>query len=141
MSSESYLLQSSKTKYSFTLLESGVTRVRGVSAQLQWSPNGVSGWTAVDSPLDLNNTDTDGDTVNDEPGGLGHGHRLRVLRQRRRVRQRGGLQLSTCTGLSAASSVQAILNSDSFTNNNNDLAHGNVHQAMYSGTGGRPRRP
>ena len=63
--SESFLKQTSPTrnKYSFTMIDGGVTRARNVFATLQQS-DGNGGWTDSAS-INLNDLDLDTDTVND----------------------------------------------------------------------------
>jgi hypothetical protein len=58
VASESFLKQATRSKYSFTMLEGGLTRARVVTATL------MKDSTALAS-LDLNNVDTDQDLVND----------------------------------------------------------------------------
>jgi hypothetical protein len=134
VSSESYLLQSSKTKYSFTLLENNVTRVRGVSAQLESSPDGLI-WTPVVGALaDLNNTDTDGDSSNDALAVSATAADYSYFGNAGVFGKSGVFGSLHAPSYLAATSVNAILALDNFPNNNNDLASGNVHQATYGGT-------
>jgi hypothetical protein len=58
VASESYQKQSNRHKYSFTMVDGGITRARNVSASLM---NG----SATLASLDLDNVDTDLDTFND----------------------------------------------------------------------------
>ena len=57
VASESYQKQSNRHKYSFTMVDGGNTRARNVSASLMKD-------SATLASLDLNNVDTDEDTIN-----------------------------------------------------------------------------
>src|SRR5712692_4627961 len=57
ISSESFLLSGTRNKYSFTLLEGGLSRVLGTSAQLQFFDTNLNDWTNVGGPVDLDNLD------------------------------------------------------------------------------------
>jgi hypothetical protein len=140
ISSESFLKQSSKSKYSFTMLENGLSRARNVTATLQVS-DGNGGWTNVGSPINLNNIDTNGDSVPDalavtsassdfsyfgNAGVFGNAAVYSALHA-----PLGGkpanLVSNILTGTSDGSS-----NIDDFAGNNNDLGAGNVHVAPYA---------
>lgn len=131
VSSESYLKQNSTTKYSFTMIDSGVTRARNVNATLESSFDN-STWTPL-ATMNLNNLDTDGDLINDalavsptitDYEYYGNGG----------VFGNSAVYSSLHAGTGSPMLVNAILTSDTFANNNNDLANGNVHQANYGGT-------
>jgi hypothetical protein len=148
VSSESFLQSSKTNKYSFTLLENGLTRVRGVTGQLESSPDGVDGWTAVGSPADLNNADTDGDSVNDALDVSSTGADYSYFGNGGVFGKSTVFGALHALGRKAANFVVGILNGtpstlitdveytykDNFAGNNNDLAAGNVHEADYSGT-------
>lgn len=140
VASESFLNNSSKNKYSFTLLDNGVSRVSGVTAQLEKSDDDIN-WVAVGSAMDLNDLDTDGDTINDSltvspttvdysyygNGGI--------------FGKSGVYGALHADGYKPANLVTNILTgtndgtyADNFAGNNNDLSAGNVHQADFSGT-------
>jgi hypothetical protein len=140
VASESFLKQSNKNKYSFTMVDGGVTRARDVSATLQKS-DGLGGWTDV-STLDLNNLDTDLDTFNDAlaivPAGLdftyfanggtfGNSAVFGALHSS--SGKPGNLVTNILKGISDGSSFV-----DNFAGNDNDLASGNVHGGPFSGT-------
>ncbi len=131
ISSESYMKNGTKTKYSFTLTEpdplggSPLSRVHDVSAQLQKS-DGLGGWTDVGDPIDLTNgvgTLPVVSTAADYSyfGNAGFFGNSAVY---------GALHVD---GYRPATMVLDILLSDNFANNDNDLTSGSVHQADYNG--------
>lgn len=122
VASESFLKQANnRTKYSFTLNDSlGASRVSDVSATLQKFDG--ANWAAVASPLayagPLPITAATADFVYLGNGGaFGNANVFTYLH-------------TTPPG----SSVNTILTSDGFQNNDSDLAGGNVHKAPYGGT-------
>jgi len=124
VSSESYLKQRTFDKYSFTLLDSlGASRVLGATAQLQ-KFNGIT-WDNVGSAIVFTDPLPVTSTVNDYSyfGNAGVFGNSAVF---------GALHASG--GGKPATNVSAILLEDTFTNNNNDLTTGNVHEADYSGS-------
>jgi hypothetical protein len=123
VASESYLKQAKTTKYSFTLLDGNLlSRVQNVSAQLQ-KLDDLLNWVSVGDPVLLGTLGTLDVTAASEDfpyfGNAGFFGNSLVYSS-----------LHT-TGYLSASPVSAILTSDSFLNNNNDLISGNVHQALY----------
>jgi hypothetical protein len=139
ISGESFLKQSTKNKYSFTMLENGVTRARNVSAQLQVS-DGIGGWTNVGAPVSLNNVDTDLDTVNDGVAIVPAAADFSYFGNGGIFGNSAVYSSLHASGGKAANGVSNILNgvadganSDNFAGNNNDLAAGNVDQAPFSG--------
>lgn len=123
ISAESYLKQSGgRTKYSFTLVDSEGSRVQNVSAQLQKS-DGLGGWTDVGYPISYGTlpvTPTAADYIYfGNAGVFGNSDVYSALHAT------GGGKLATL--------VSSFLLEDTFANNNNDLASGNVHQADYTG--------
>jgi hypothetical protein len=125
VSSESYVKTNTFTKYSFTLLESGVSRVQNVSAQLQHEePTGSGTWVNVGAPIvyatPLPVTSTAADYTYFGNGGV-FGKTTQYI------------NLHATGGGKPATLVSAILLEDTFPNNNNDLASGNVHEADFDG--------
>jgi hypothetical protein len=132
LTSESFLKQTGRNKYSFTLLESGVTRARNVLASLTGP---------AQASLDLNNVDTNFDTIND---GLAVVPATTDFSYFGNGGVFGNSQVFAdlhADGRKPANSVKNILNgindaqdSDNFAGNNNDLAAGNVQIAPFSGS-------
>jgi hypothetical protein len=126
IASESYLDQSKKTKYSFTLIDPAGSRVRDVSAQLQ-KQDESDNWVNVGDPLIYL---TEGlpilgvfPTFEDflYLGNAGHFGNAAVYTKLHAY------------GYGPATSVSAILLEDNFVNNDNDIVNGNVHKAPYNG--------
>jgi hypothetical protein len=132
VASESFQKQSNRSKYSFTMIDGGVTRARGVAATLA-GPASRS--------LDLNNVDTDGDTVHDALAVVPATANFAYVAN-------GGVfgnsavfsALHYATG-KVKNNVNDILNgindgspADNFAGNNNDLAARNVHGAPFAGS-------
>jgi hypothetical protein len=133
VASESYQKQSNRHKYSFTMVDGGITRARNVSASLMNSG-------ATLASLDLNNTDTDGDMISD---GLNVGYAVNDFD----YFANGGIFGNSAVfsalhapGRKSANSVVNIVTgndvatADNFAGNDNDLASGNVHIGPYSGS-------
>jgi len=134
VASESYQKQSTRHKYSFTMVDGGITRARNVSASLM---NG----TATLASFDLNNVATGVDpAIIDGLYVVGAGADFDYFAN-------GGIfgNSAVFTALHAparkiANSVVKILTgadaapADNFAGNNNDLAAGNVHIGPYSGS-------
>jgi hypothetical protein len=139
LASESFLKQSNRNKYSFTMVDAGASRARNVSATLQ-KDDGFGNWGDL-LFADLNNQDIDADTINDALiivaatadfsyfGNGGVFGNAAVF---------GALHYDT--GKPAAT-VNNILNgteltgpADNFAGNNNDLGAGNVHTAPFVGS-------
>jgi hypothetical protein len=122
VSSESYLKQTKKTKYSFTLVDALGSRVQNMTVTLQ-KFDGVSSWVAVGAPISLANPLPVTPTTLDysyygNAGVFGNSAVFGVLH---------------APNYMSAASVVEILASDSFTNNDADLTSGNVHQANFDG--------
>jgi hypothetical protein len=142
VASESFLKQSAKSKYSFTMIEGGVTRARNMFATLQVpDPNNVGGWLTVNTPVDLNDVDTDGDTVLDgvaivaatvdftygaNAGTFGNSAVFPALHTGAAGAKVPNGVVNILTGASDGSPA------DNFAGNNNDLASGNVHKALFA---------
>ena len=136
ISSESYLKNGSKTKYSFTLTEpdpnggTPLSRAQDVSAQLQKS-DGLGGWNNVGLPIvygTLPVTATVADyTYFGNAGIFGNSAVYSALHAT------GGGQPESLVSGPNPDTTPGILYQDTFANNNNDLANGNVHQANYTG--------
>jgi hypothetical protein len=137
IAAESFMSQSGgKNKYSFTMLDGGVTRARDVSATLQVLVDGD--WVEVAS-ADLNNIDTGIDLVNDGVAVVPASGDFDYYAN-------GGMFGSVLAALHGptgknANSVSDILNGvlddgpsyrDNFVGNNNDLAAGAVGTAPFS---------
>jgi len=141
IASESFLNNGSKNKYSFTLLDNSVSRVSGVTAQLEKSYDDVN-WSAVGNPLDLNNLDTNGDTVNDSLAVSSTSADYSYYGNGGIFGKSGVYGALHADNYKLANSVTQILSgtndgttyADNFAGNDNDLAAGNVHQANFSGT-------
>jgi hypothetical protein len=132
VASESFQKQSNRSKYSFTMIDGGLTRARGVMATLAGPASGS---------LDLNNVDTNLDMVNDA---------LAVMPATANFdySANGGVFGNSAVfgalhyaGGKAQNNVNDILNGvndgllpDNFVGNNNDLAAGNVHGAPFAGS-------
>jgi hypothetical protein len=131
VSSESYLKNGSKTKYSFTLTEpdplggAPLSRVQGVSAQLQKFDDDNSAWLDQGSAILLGTLPVTATTTDytyyGNAGVFGNSMVYSALHAP-----------APGSGIDYAS-VSDILSADNFANNNNDLASGNVHQADYAG--------
>ena len=133
VASESYQKQSNRHKYSFTMVDGGITRARNVSASLM---NG----SATLASLDLNNVDTDGDTIND---GLAVGGAVDDFDYFANGGIFGNSAVFSALHAPARKSANSVVNiltgndaapADNFAGNNNDLAAGNVHIGPYSGS-------
>ena len=133
VASESYQKQSNRHKYSFTMVDGGITRARNVSASL------MNGTTALTS-LDLNNVDTDGDTIDD---GLTVGGTITSFAYFANGGIFGNSVVFSALHAPARKSENTVFNiltgndadpADNFAGNNNDLAAGNVHIGPYSGS-------
>jgi hypothetical protein len=133
VASESYQKQSNRHKYSFTMVDGGITRARNVSASLV--NNGVTL-----ASLDLNNVDTDGDTFNDglivsgavddfaysgNAGVFGNSAVFSALHALGRKPEKPIVSILTGNDEAPA---------DNFAGNDYDLAAGNVHKGPYSGS-------
>ena len=133
VASESYQKQSTRHKYSFTMVDGGITRARNVSASLM-----KDGATLVSGAL--NNVDTDGDTIND---GLAVSSAVNDFD----YFANGGFFGNSAVFSALHAPAKKIANSvgnivkgiadgtplDNFAGNDNDLAAGNVHVGPYSG--------
>lgn len=121
VSSESFLQQSKKTKYSFTLLDSTGSRVTNVRIALE--QKGIDGvWTqvgdAISYPDPLPVTATTADySYYGNAGIFGNSAVYGYLHAPNEL---------------PAANVSAILTSDTFANNDGDLTAGNVQQANYT---------
>jgi hypothetical protein len=133
VASESYQKQSNRHKYSFTMVDGGITRARNVSASLMND-------SATLASLDLNNVDTDGDMIND---GLAVGGAVDDFDYFAKGGIFGNSDVFSALhapGRKIANSVVNIVTgndaapADNFAGNNNDLAVGNVHIGPYSGS-------
>jgi hypothetical protein len=138
VASESYQKQpNNRYKYSFTMVDGGITRARDVSASL------MNGSAALAS-LDLNNVDTNGDLTKD---GLAVGAAVADFN----YFANGGIfgnsavfsALHAVPGSPTRKDETTVFNiltgndaapADNFAGNNNDLAAGNVHIGPYSGS-------
>ena len=129
VSSESYLKNGTRTKYSFTLTEpdplggAPLSRVQGVSAQLQKFDDDSAAWVdqgtaIVYGTLPVAPTTADY-TYYGNVGVFGNSAVYSALHAN------GGGKPATL--------VSSILVEDNFANNDNDLATGNAHQADYAG--------
>jgi hypothetical protein len=133
VASESFMKQSNRNKYSFTMIDGGVTRARNVWATLSGPASGS---------IDLNNVDTDLDLVNDA---LAVGPATADFS----YFANGGIFGNSAVfgalhaaGRKPANSASNILNGvndtavyvDDFAGNNNDLAAGNVHTGPFAGS-------
>jgi hypothetical protein len=133
VASESYQKQSNRHKYSFTMVDGGITRARNVSASLMKD-------SATLASLDLNNVDTDLNGINDgltvagavndffyfANGGIfGNSSVFSALHAPARKSENSVVNI--VTGIDATPA-------DNFAGNNNDLAAGNVHLGPYSGS-------
>lgn len=129
VSSESYVKAKNFTKYSFTLLESPTlenpsgSRVQNVIAQLQHWDTVSSTWVDVgipivyDTPLPVTATAVDYIYY-------GNGGAFGKTSAKPYLHAPGGLDENW---------VSEILLADTFVNNDNDLASGNIHEADISG--------
>ena len=134
VASESYQKQSNRHKYSFTMVDGGITRARNVSASLM---NG----SATLASLDLNNVDTDGDTIND---GLAISGAVNDFVYFANGGFFGNSAVFSALHAPAQKSANSVVNIvkgitdgtplDNFAGNDNDLAAGNVHIGPYSGS-------
>jgi len=138
VASESFLKQSSRNKYSFTMIDGGVTRARNVTATLQQS-DGLGGWADIGTPVDLNNVDTDGDTVADGLAIVPASSNFSYFGNVGVFGNSAVFGALHATGRKSANGVDEILNgisdgspSDNFAGNNNDLAAGNVHTGPFA---------
>ena len=133
VASESYQKQSSRHKYSFTMVDGGITRARNVSASLMKDGKTLAS-------LDLNNVATGVDAINDglavvgaetdfvydANGGIfGNSAVFSALHAEGRKAENSVVNI--LTGIDAAPP-------DNFAGNNNDLAAGNVHIGPYTGS-------
>jgi hypothetical protein len=131
VASESFMKQSTRNKYSFTMTDGGISRARGLSATLSGPQGGA---------IDLNNLDSDGDTVNDavvivpatddftylgNGGVFGNATVFNALH--------AALQKSANSASNILNGVNDNAPSDNFAGNNGDLAAGNVHTAPFGG--------
>jgi len=132
VAAESYQKQSNRHKYSFTMVDSGTTRARNVSASLTKD-------SATLASLELNNIDTDGDMVND---GLAVGAAAGNFSYVANGGIFGNSAVFGALHAPARKSANSVVNilagddaapADNFAGNNNDLASGNVHIGPYSG--------
>lgn len=138
MASESFQKQSNRNKYSFTMIDDGVTRARNALATLQLS-DGVGGWANV-ATGDLNNVDTNADTINDalaieaattDFSYFGNGGRFGNAAVFPALHSTGGKSANTVTNILNGTSDGSP--ADNFAGNNNDLAAGAVHLAPFEG--------
>ena len=134
VASESYQKQSNRHKYSFTMVDGGITRAREVSASLM---NG----SATLASLDLDNVDTNGDLTND---GLAVDDAVDDFDYFANGGIFGNSTVFSALHAPARKSANSVVNivkgiadadpADNFAGNNNDLAAGNVHIGPYSGS-------
>jgi hypothetical protein len=132
ISSESFLnnRNTGTKKYSFTLLADGVSRVSGVTAQLQYSADGNFDDTVdVGSPVTFTDPLPVTSTLNDyiyysNTSVFGNSAVYSFLDAPTPGNNLGGRLVSTILTTSP----------DNFAGNNNDLANGNVQEADYSGS-------
>ena len=133
VASESYQKQSNRHKYSFTMVDGGITRARNVSASLMKD-------SATLASLDLNNVDTDGDTINDGLAVVGAVDDFDYFANGGIFGNSAVFSALHAPARKSANSVVNILTgndaapADNFAGNNNDLAAGNVHIGPYSGS-------
>lgn len=141
IASESFQSLRTRNKYSFTMLEGDLTRVRQVSVQLQAS-DGSGGWFDVGSPVSLNNVDTDGDSQNDaldvEPAAadfqyFGNGGKFGNLAVFGALHASGSKAANWVSNILTGSSDGSAYQ-DNFAGNDGDLAAGNVHVAPFGAT-------
>ena len=133
VASESYQKQSNRHKYSFTMVDGGITRAREVSASLMNS-------SATLASLDLNNVDTNGDMTND---GLAVGGAVDDFDYFANGGIFGNSAVFSALHAPTRKSANSVVNivtgndaapADNFAGNDNDLAAGNVHIGPYSGS-------
>lgn len=127
ISSESYLKQTSRDKYSFTLTEPDglggtLSRVQNVSAQLQKFDG--TNWNNVGDPIAYGTLPVTATAADYEYFGNGGVFGNSAVYS----------ALHATGGGKAATNVSAILLEDNFANNDNDLVNGNVHEADYNGS-------
>jgi hypothetical protein len=140
LTSESFLKQSNRNKYSFTMTENGVTRARNVAAQLQIL-NGLV-WENVGAPVSLNNVDTDLDTNNDGVAVVPASADFPYFANGGIFGNSAVFGALHTTGFKPQNSAWNILQGlndtlnfvDNFSGNNNDLAAGNIQIAPIGGT-------
>jgi hypothetical protein len=140
VASESFQKQGSRSKYSFTMVDSGVSRARNVVATLQ-KADGLGGWIDI-AIADLNNVDTDADLVNDALA-------IAPALTNFTYFGNGGIFGNSAvfaalhaTGNKLANAVDNIVKGisdgssfvDNFAGNDNDLASGNVHGGPFAST-------
>jgi hypothetical protein len=138
VASESYLKQSNKNKYSFTMVEGGVTRARDVAGALQrlsgpdWDTvatadlNNVA--TTVDGPLDGLATAPATDFLYNGNGGV-FGNSAVFSALHAPARKAANTVGNILIGADAAPA-------DNFAGNDNDIAGGNVHAGPFAATFG-----
>jgi hypothetical protein len=130
VASESFMKQSNKNKFSFTMVDGGVSRARGLMASL----TGVG-------TIDLTDTDTNGDAINDAvaivaaPADFSYFGNGGVFGN---TSVYGALHAATYKPANMVTNILTGVNdganSDNFAGNNNDLAAGNVHIAPFGNT-------
>lgn len=135
VSSQSFMKNGTKSKYSFTMVDGDISRARNVSGQLETSPNGTDNWTAVAGySANLNNLDTDADSTMDALAISASVDNYTYFGNGGVFGDSAVYGLLNAPDRLPAAPVNSILESDNFVANNNDLANGNVHQANFSST-------
>jgi hypothetical protein len=132
VASESFQKQASRNKYSFTMTDGGLTRARDVSATLMKE-------SSVLASLDLDNVDTNLDTVNDGLAVVGAAADFSYFGNGGIFGNSAVFDPLHAVARKPANGVLNILNgfadgspADNFAGNNNDLASGNVHVGPYA---------
>jgi len=138
LASESFLKQATRNKYSFTMIEGGVTRARNVTATLQLF-DGTAWQNVPGATADLNNVDTDLDTVNDGLDIVPAAADFSYFANGGWFGNSAVFNALHAVPGKAANGVDNILKgvadgspADNFAGNNNDLAAGNVHTGPFS---------
>jgi hypothetical protein len=137
VASESYQKQANRQKYSFTMVDGGITRARNVSASLTKD-------SATLASLNLNNVDTNGDIIIDDNDGLAVVSAVDNFDYFANGGVFGNSAVFSALHAPAKKSANSVVNivkgiadatsADNFAGNDNDLAAGNVHIGPYSGS-------